>query len=54
MPEHLSRVKSRKNIATDHSKATDILPKILGAVVVIGIAVLIYVLVTNVMSNSKD
>ncbi len=54
MPEHLSRVKSRKNIATDHSKATDILPKILGAVVVVGIAVLIYVLVTNVMSNSKD
>ena len=54
MPEHLSRVKSRQSISTDHSKTTEILPKILGAVLIIGVAVLIYVLVTNVMSDSKD
>lgn len=54
MPEHLSRVKSRKNIGTDHSKTAEMLPKILGAVLIIGVAVLIYVLVTNMMSNSND
>ena len=54
IPDHLSRVKSRQNLTEDHSKTREMLPKILGAVLVIGVAVLVYVLVTNVMSNSKD
>ena len=54
MPDHLSRVKSRKNISTERSKTAEMLPKIVGAVLIIGVAVLIYVLVTNMMSNSND
>lgn len=54
IPEQLSRVKSRQSISANHSKTTEMLPKILGAVLVIGVAVLIYVLVTNLMSNSKE
>lgn len=54
MPEHLSRVKSRKSISTERSKTAEMLPKIVGAVVIIGVAVLIYALVTNVMSKSDD
>lgn len=43
IPEKLSRVQSRKNIASGNSKVFDILPKILIAVFVIGaIAVLYY------------
>lgn len=53
IPDHLSRVKSRQSISAGQSKTTEMLPKIIGAVVVIGLAVLIYVLVTNVMSNPK-
>lgn len=54
IPDHLSRVKSRQSISAGQSKTTEMLPKIIGAVVVIGLAVLIYVLVTNVMSNPKE
>ena len=54
LPEQLSRVKSRKSLSGGHSKVTEMLPKIVGAVLVIGVAVLIYVLVANSMGDSKD
>lgn len=53
LPE-LSRVKSRKTISTAPSKTMDMLPKIVGIIAVLGVAVLIYVFVSNAMNNSKD
>ncbi|MGE7601721.1 RodZ domain-containing protein [Peribacillus sp. NPDC097675] len=52
LPEQLSRVKTRKTIPAKDSKFVEMLPKILGAIVVIGVAVLIWILVSNSMSNS--
>lgn len=54
LPGQLSRVKSRKSLSGGQSKVTEMLPKIVGAVLVIGVAVLIYVLVANSMGDSKD
>lgn len=54
LPEQLSRVQSRKNIPAGDSKVVELLPKILAAVLVIGAAVLIWVLVLNYMSNPDN
>ncbi|MGG0411587.1 RodZ domain-containing protein [Peribacillus simplex] len=54
LPEQLSRVQSRKTIPAGDSKVVEMLPKILAAVLVIGAAVLIWVLVLNYMSNPDN
>lgn len=54
LPEQLSRVQSRKNIPAGDSKVVEMLPKILAVVLVIGAAVLIWVLVSNYMSNPDN
>ncbi|MED3709955.1 DUF4115 domain-containing protein [Peribacillus frigoritolerans] len=54
LPEQLSRVQSRKTIPAGDSKVVELLPKILAAVLVIGAAVLIWVLVLNYMSNPDN
>lgn len=54
LPEQLSRVQSRKTIPAGNSKVVEMLPKILAAVLVIGAAVLIWVLVSNYMSNPDN
>ncbi|QOS88593.1 helix-turn-helix domain-containing protein [Brevibacillus sp. JNUCC-41] len=54
LPEQLSRVQSRKTIPAGNSKVVEMLPKILAAVLVIGVAVLIWVLVLNYMSNPDN
>lgn len=54
LPEQLSRVQSRKTIPAGESKVVELLPKILAAVLVIGAAVLIWVLVLNYMSNPDN
>ncbi|MFJ7507910.1 RodZ domain-containing protein [Peribacillus simplex] len=54
LPEQLSRVQSRKTIPTGDSKVVEMLPKILAVVLVIGAAVLIWVLVSNYMSNPDN
>ncbi|WP_458368353.1 RodZ domain-containing protein [Peribacillus frigoritolerans] len=54
LPEQLSRVQSRKTIPAGDSKVVELLPKILAAVLVIGAAVLIWVLVSNYMSNPDN
>ncbi|MGG4156587.1 helix-turn-helix domain-containing protein [Peribacillus muralis] len=51
IPEQLSRVQSRKTIPAGDSKVVEMLPKILAVVLVIGAAILIYVLVSNYMSK---
>ncbi|MGE7185272.1 RodZ domain-containing protein [Peribacillus sp. NPDC006672] len=51
LPEQLSRVQSRKTMPAGNSKVVEMLPKILAAVLVIGAAVLIWVLVSNYMSK---
>ncbi|MBP2240199.1 cytoskeletal protein RodZ [Cytobacillus eiseniae] len=43
IPEKLSRVQSRKNIATSPSKVFDILPKVLIAILIIGVVVVFYI-----------
>ncbi|WP_309487154.1 RodZ domain-containing protein [Bacillus sp. ISL-4] len=54
LPEQLSRVQSRKTIPAGNSKVVEMLPKILAVVLVIGAAVLIWVLVSNYMSNPDN
>jgi cytoskeletal protein RodZ len=54
LPEQLSRVQTRKTIPAGDSKVVELLPKILAAVLVIGAAVLIWVLVLNYMSNPDN
>ncbi|WP_308789436.1 RodZ domain-containing protein [Peribacillus sp. AS_2] len=54
LPEQLSRVQSRKTIPAGDSKVVELLPKISAAVLVIGAAVLIWVLVLNYMSNPDN
>ncbi|MEC0345658.1 helix-turn-helix domain-containing protein [Peribacillus frigoritolerans] len=54
LPEQLSRVQSRKTIPAGDSKVVELLPKILAGVLVIGAAVLIWVLVLNYMSNPDN
>ncbi|MFJ8068674.1 RodZ domain-containing protein [Peribacillus sp. NPDC096447] len=54
LPEQLSRVQSRKTIPAGDSKVVEMLPKILAVVLVIGAAVLIWVLVSNYMSNPDN
>ncbi|MFF2457547.1 RodZ domain-containing protein [Peribacillus simplex] len=54
LPEQLSRVQSRKTIPAGNSKVVEMLPKILAAVLVIGVAVLIWVLVLHYMSNPDN
>ncbi|MBT2649545.1 helix-turn-helix domain-containing protein [Bacillus sp. ISL-34] len=54
LPEQLSRVQSRKTIPAGDSKVVEMLPKILAAVLIIGAAVLIWVLVLNYMSNPDN
>ncbi|MDR4927670.1 MULTISPECIES: helix-turn-helix domain-containing protein [Peribacillus] len=54
LPEQLSRVQSRKTMPAGDSKVVEMLPKILAAVLVIGAAVLIWVLVLNYMSNPDN
>ncbi|CAH0211464.1 hypothetical protein SRABI96_02176 [Peribacillus sp. Bi96] len=51
LPEQLSRVQSRKTIPAGDSKVVEMLPKILVSVLVIGVAILIWVLVSNYMSK---
>ncbi|WP_236712698.1 helix-turn-helix domain-containing protein [Peribacillus muralis] len=51
IPEQLSRVQSRKTIPAGDSKVVEMLPKILAVVLVIGAAILIYVLVSSYMSK---
>ncbi|AXN40609.1 helix-turn-helix domain-containing protein [Peribacillus butanolivorans] len=51
LPEQLSRVQSRKTIPARDSKVVEMLPKILVAVLVIGVAILIWVLVSSNMSK---
>ncbi|MFP3508348.1 DUF4115 domain-containing protein [Peribacillus sp. SIMBA_075] len=51
LPEQLSRVQSRKTMPAGNSKVVEMLPKVLAAVLVIGAAVLIWVLVSNYMSK---
>ncbi|WP_309446288.1 helix-turn-helix domain-containing protein [Peribacillus butanolivorans] len=51
LPEQLSRVQSRKTIPAGDSKVVEMLPKILVAVLVIGAAILIWVLVSSNMSK---
>ena len=52
LPEQLSRVQTRKTIPAKDSKFVEMLPKILGVIVVIGVAILIWILVSNSMSKS--
>jgi cytoskeletal protein RodZ len=47
LPEQLSRVKTHKTITDRNPKVFDLLPKILTAVVIIGVAALIYYFLTN-------
>ncbi|WP_353957901.1 RodZ family helix-turn-helix domain-containing protein [Peribacillus sp. RS7] len=54
LPEQLSRVQSRKTIPAGDSKVVEMLPKILAVVLVIGVAVLIWVLVLNYMGNPDN
>ncbi|WP_350302045.1 helix-turn-helix domain-containing protein [Peribacillus frigoritolerans] len=54
LPEQLSRVQSRKTLPAGDSKVVEMLPKILAVVLVIGAAVLIWVLVSNYMSNPDN
>ncbi|TKH03054.1 helix-turn-helix domain-containing protein [Peribacillus simplex] len=54
LPEQLSRVQSRKTIPAGDSKVVEMLPRILAVVLVIGAAVLIWVLVSNYMSNPDN
>ncbi|MFY0780389.1 RodZ family helix-turn-helix domain-containing protein [Peribacillus simplex] len=54
LPEQLSRVQSRKTIPAGDSKVVEMLPKILAVVLVIGAAVLIWVLVLNYMGNPDN
>ena len=53
LPE-LSRVQTRKTVSASQSKIIDMIPKVLGGVVVIGVAVLIYVWMSNAMGDSKN
>ncbi|AZV42345.1 helix-turn-helix domain-containing protein [Peribacillus asahii] len=53
LPE-LSRVQTRKTVSASQSKIIDMIPKILVGVVVIGVAVLIYVWMSNAMGDSKN
>jgi cytoskeletal protein RodZ len=55
LPEQLSRVKTQKSITGGNSKILDILPKILIGIFLLGVAGLIYYLLSNyVGSNSND
>ncbi|MGE7766458.1 RodZ domain-containing protein [Peribacillus sp. NPDC096540] len=54
LPEQLSRVQSRKTIPAGDSKVVEMLPKILAAVLVIGAAILIWVLVNNMSKPDSD
>lgn len=53
LPEQLSRVQTRKTLPAKDSKFAEMLPKILGVIVVIGVAILIWVLVSNSMSKTN-
>ncbi len=55
LPQQLSRVKTQKTISEGNSKIFEVLPKILIAVFVIGVAsVLYYFISTNVRNNSDE
>ncbi|WP_066068744.1 helix-turn-helix domain-containing protein [Neobacillus soli] len=55
LPQQLSRVKTHKTITEGNSKIFDVLPKILIAVFVIGVASIVYYFVYNhAGSNSND
>jgi cytoskeletal protein RodZ len=55
LPQQLSRVKTNKTIPQGNSKIFDVLPKILIAIFVIGVAFLVYYLVSNnAGSNAKE
>ncbi|MDP4083104.1 MAG: DUF4115 domain-containing protein [Bacillota bacterium] len=55
LPEQLSRVKTRKTLTERNPKVFDVLPKILIAVVIIGVAALIYYLLKeNASSHSNQ
>jgi cytoskeletal protein RodZ len=47
LPDQLSRVKTRKNIADGHSKVFDVLPKVLIGIFIIGAASLLYYFFVN-------
>jgi len=55
LPQQLSRVKTHKVLSESNSKVFDILPKILIAIVVIGVASVLYYFITNnVNSDSAE
>jgi cytoskeletal protein RodZ len=54
LPQQLSRVKTHKSINDGNSKILSLLPKILIGVFVVGLASLIYVLVTNHAGNDSN
>ena len=54
LPQQLSRVKTHKSINEGNSKILNLLPKILIGVFVVGLASLIYVLVTNHAGNDSN
>ncbi|MDR6124146.1 cytoskeletal protein RodZ [Bacillus sp. SLBN-46] len=54
LPQQLSRVKTHKSINDGNSKILNLLPKILIGVFVVGLASLIYVLVTNHAGNDSN
>ena len=54
LPQQLSRVQSRKSMPAGNSKIADLLPKILGTVVIIGIAILIWALISHFMGGSDS
>ena len=55
LPEHLSRVQTRRGISPDSSKIFDILPKILIGVFIVGaIAIIWYLIVQSAGNDSKE
>ena len=54
LPNQLSRVKTKKSISNNHSKMMDILPKIIIAIVVIGIFVFVWYIAQKNAGNSTD
>lgn len=54
LPEQLSRVQSKKTISPAQSKFLDALPKVLVAIFIIGVAILIYVLVTKFVGQPDN
>ncbi|MFD0049380.1 helix-turn-helix domain-containing protein [Actinomycetes bacterium NPDC127524] len=54
LPEQLSRVQSRKTISPGTSKFMELFPRILAAVLVIGVCILIWVLISKYVNNSDE